>query len=121
MKNISPRTWVKVLKAKQYNDKKYKKGEGQLRIGKTQQMCCLGVLADIREMKWVKDSGDNETPKGCVYLGEGMLATHQLPRWLGYDQMCELAKLNDSTKTWDDVVVYIEEIIIPQYDELRKK
>ncbi len=91
MKKVVKKKWVKALRSGDYDQ-----GKHFLRHGG--RYCCLGVLCDVQSKK--------------ALSGLKSLGTSQLPpRWaagLTKEQMSELAKLNDTGKSFDKIADHIE-------------
>lgn len=111
IEHISPRTWRMVLASG-----KYKRVRGALG-SQEKGMCCLGVYKEL--------VGGLE-PDYSAYLGDSA------PDWLSSVAQGELAAKNDAQEgvpgRWqtpaenpEGVLAYMDEVVIPAYDEWRKQ
>ena len=91
---------------------KYEKGKDVLR--KADRFCCLGVECNLyrihrADAQWRKRAA-GYTYDTCSFMGAGVLLPSAVAEWSGISSLAQdnLAKINDSTETFDEVIEYIE-------------
>ena len=100
--------WLAALKSGHYI-----KGYGALRIdrGEYIEHCCLGVLAEVSDLgEWSEDSGNDGV--GSYWIGDcSYRGFFGEPVDLEFSHQERLARINDQTATFDQVIEYIEKEI----------
>jgi hypothetical protein len=89
------RKWIKALRSG-----KFRKGRGQLRNQHSKGYCCLGVANEVFNL------GVNDGMCFLSRTGDGIL-------FIPYGLQAELARVNDHTAGFDEVIKLIEAIEVP--------
>lgn len=87
------------------------------------EMCCLGVQADLQGRQWVRSDEDSDPDWG--YISPSVTTTDRfraampipsdLPTWMTYGTMGELARINDNSydhgdRNYANVIAYLEDM-----------
>ena len=111
--------WLKALKSGEFRKTKGQLARRRKKKNGGYNHCCLGVLCEIEGLEKTKVNRTSvdwdEASDGLTYELNGSESALVLPFNLklevgiNEEQEVELTNLNDSTKTWDEVIKYIEE------------
>ncbi len=107
MKAELKQAWVEALRSGEY-----KQGYGRLVCldnSKDCRYCCLGVLCSVTGVDFGKSNSTFRTIDGsfCDYLPKSLLDRLELPN----DVQFQLAGLNDTGTTFNDIADKIEELL----------